>query len=101
MPARSAVIVRVARSSVFPSCSSVTLSRPDTLPTTARATSGRMPPFASACRACVVTVKSSGFSSVMPWRARSSFVTSAMMRDTSPVDAAVIVMSFNFARLRR
>ena len=98
IPASSAVIVLVARSSVLPSCSSVTFSSPDTLPTTARATSGRMPPLASAWRACVVTVKSSGFSSVMPWRARSIRVTSAMMRDTSPVDAAVMVMSFSLAR---
>ena len=57
-----------------------------------------MPPFASAWRACVVTVKSSGLSSLMLWRARSSLVTSLITRETSPVDAAVIVMSFNFDR---
>ena len=92
----SAVIVRIARSSVRPSCSSVTFSRPETLPTTARATSGRRPPLASAWRACVVTVKSSGSAAAMRWRARSRSVTSLATRDTSPVDAAVIVMSFSF-----
>ena len=101
MPASSAVIVRVARSSVFPSCSSVTFSNPETLPTTARATSGRRPPLASAWRACVVTVKSSGFSSPIPCRTRSSLVTSLMIGDTSPVEAAVIVMSFSLARFSR
>ena len=45
MLASSAVIVRLARSSVLPSCSSVTFSRPATLPTTACATSGRKPPL--------------------------------------------------------
>jgi hypothetical protein len=94
----SAVIVFVARSSVRPSCSSVTFSRPPTLPTTARATSGRIPPRASDWRAWVETVKSSGSFMPMPCRVRSSSVTSFDTRDTSPVDAAVIVMSFSFDR---
>jgi hypothetical protein len=32
----------------------------------------------------------------MPWRARSTAVTSFATRVTSPVDAAVMVMSFSF-----
>ncbi len=98
MLASSAVIVFVARSSVRPSCSSVTFSSPPTLPTTARATSGRRPPFASDCRAWVATVKSSGSFCAIRWRARSSSVTSFATRVTSPVEAAVIVMSFSFDR---
>ena len=38
--------------------------------------SGGRPPVVSAWRACVMTVKSSGLSSPMPWRARSSLVIS-------------------------
>ena len=72
------------------------------MPTTARATSGRMPPLASACRACVVTVKSSGSSSPIRGATRSSFVTSLHdPRVTSPVDAAVIVMSFSFDEVQQ
>ena len=43
--ASSAVMVWLARSSVLPNCSSVTFSSPATLPTTDRATSGRIPPL--------------------------------------------------------
>src|SRR5207247_2317620 len=71
MAASSSAIVLVARSSVRPSCSSVTFSNPATLPPTARAPSGRRPPRASACRACVVTVKSSGALSAIRWRPRN------------------------------
>ena len=58
--ASSHVMVRLARSSVIASCSSVTFSSSATLPATARATLGGSPPVVSARVAWVNTVKSSG-----------------------------------------
>ena len=83
--ASSAVIVRLDRSIVCDSCSSVTDSSPGTLPAMARATCGLMP-LPSAELACVLTTKSSGAASAMPWRARSSAVTSLETRVVSAAD---------------
>ena len=98
MPASSAVIVRVARSSVFPSCSSVTFSSPADV---ADDRAGDVRTHA-AFRQRLTRLRRDGEIVRLVvadlWRARSSFVTSPMIRDTSPVDAAVMVMSFSLAR---
>ena len=96
--ASSHVMVRLARSIVSASCSSVTFSSSATLAATARATLGGSPPVVSALVACVMIVKSSGSLSPMPCRARSSLVISRDRRETSPDDSAVTVMSFSFDR---
>ena len=96
--ASSHVIVRLARSSAGARCSSVTFLSSATLPATALATLGGRPPVVSALVAWVSTVKSSGWSSPMPWRWRSSVVMSRASRVTSPDEAAVTVMSLSFDR---
>ena len=99
--ASSHVMVRLARSMVRASCSSVTFSSSATFEATARATLGGRPPVVNALVAWLIRVKSSGSLSPIPWRTRSSLVISRERREMSPEDSAVTVMSFSLDRLSR
>ena len=98
--ASSQRIVLLERSSVPASCSSVTRSSSLTLPAIAAATLGGRPPVVIARVACVAIVKSSGLlvgdAVTLPQQRGDPLATPSL---TSPVDAAVTVMSFSLVRL--
>src|SRR3984893_4218279 len=96
--ASSTVIVRLARSSVRDSSSSVICSRPGALPLMTLATCGLMP-LPNATDDCVCTTKSSGAASRMWCRLRSNSTIALETLVVSPAERDVRVMLLSLLRL--